>query len=50
MTHRLLAVAVLAALPLQLPAQDFTTPEGAAMIHQSLKDQVLSFRQEGDTD
>lgn len=50
MTHRLLAAAALAALPLSLAAQDFTTPEGAAMIHQSLKDQVLSFRQEGDTD
>jgi hypothetical protein len=29
---------------------DFTTPEGAAYIHQSIKDTALSFRQEGEED
>lgn len=29
---------------------DFTTPEGAAYIHQSIKDTALSFKQEGEED
>jgi hypothetical protein len=29
---------------------DFTTPEGAAFIHQTIKDTALSFRQEGAED
>lgn len=32
------------------PPTDFTTPEGAAFIHQSIKDQILSFKEDGDTD
>ena len=50
---RLLPAAVLAlALPAgpALTQSDFTTPEGAAMIHQSIKDQILSFRPDGDLD
>ena len=31
-------------------AQDLTTPEGARMIHGTIKDQILAFRQDGDSD
>lgn len=34
----------------QTPPTDFTTPEGAAYIHQQIKDQILSFKPEGDSD
>lgn len=49
-----LAVAFLA-LSGPAPAQtaqptDFTTPEGAAFIHQSIKDQILSFKEDGEVD
>lgn len=47
-------VAVLAlALPLSAqtaPPTDFTTPEGAAFIHNSLGDQLLAFKEDGDQD
>lgn len=32
------------------PPSDFTTPEGAAFIHQAIKDQILSFKEEGAED
>ena len=32
------------------PPTDFTTPEGAAYIHQSIKDQIISFSEDGDQD
>ena len=32
------------------PPTDFTTPEGAAYIHQAIKDQILSFKEDGDQD
>jgi hypothetical protein len=32
------------------PPSDFTTAAGAAFIHQSIKDQILSFGDDGDTD
>lgn len=32
------------------PPTDFTTPEGAAYIHQAIKDQILSFKEDGDLD
>ena len=48
------AVAFLAlSLPLSAqtaPPTDFTTPEGAAYIHQAIKDQILSFKEEGEQD
>ncbi len=34
----------------QTPPTDYTTPEGAAFIHQQIKNQILSFKQEGDAD
>lgn len=48
------AVAFLAlSLPLSAqtaPPTDFTTPEGAAYIHQAIKDQILSFKEDGEQD
>ncbi len=38
------------AAPQTTPPSDFTTPEGAAFIHQSIKDQILSFKEDGDLD
>lgn len=32
------------------PPSDFTTPEGAAFIHQTIKDQILSFKEDGAED
>ncbi|MGB3277771.1 MAG: hypothetical protein WBA92_01125 [Pseudorhodobacter sp.] len=32
------------------PPSDLTSPEGAAFIHQTLKDQILSFKEDGDID
>jgi hypothetical protein len=32
------------------PPGDFTTAEGAAYIHQAIKDQILSFKADGDQD
>lgn len=49
-----LAVAFLAltgpAMAQTAPPTDFTTPEGAAFIHQSIKDQILSFKEDGEID
>ncbi len=43
-------VACLAAFPALAQNQDFTTAEGAAFVHQSLGDAMLSFQNEGDID
>ncbi|WP_022703093.1 hypothetical protein [Pseudorhodobacter ferrugineus] len=32
------------------PPSDFTTPQGAAYIHQQIKDQIVSFTENGDQD
>lgn len=47
-----IALAFCAALGSPLAAQptDFTTAEGAAYIHQQIKDQIVSFKPEGDQD
>lgn len=46
-----LSFALAAALAQPLAAQsDLTTPEGAAMIHQSIKDQLLAYSPDGDID
>lgn len=45
-----LIAATAIAYPLFAQPTDFTTPEGAAFIHQQIKDQILSFRPDGDVD
>lgn len=50
MRSLILALALSAAAAPVAAQTDFTTPEGAAMIHQSIKDQILAFRPDGDLD
>ena len=38
------------AAPLAAQPTDFTTPEGAAFIHQQIKDAMLGFTEQGDSD
>jgi hypothetical protein len=45
-----LLAAFATAVPAQSPPTDYTTPEGAAFIHQQIKDQIISFKPDGDTD
>ncbi|WP_301459176.1 hypothetical protein [Pseudorhodobacter sp.] len=45
-----LALFTCAATAQTVPPSDFTTPEGAAFIHQQLGDQLLAFKQEGAQD
>ncbi len=50
MKHILLTLAVSAGLPALAQPTDFTTPEGAAFIHQQIAAGVLGFSEQGDSD
>ena len=48
--HVLTMVTCLAALPVMAQTVDYTTPEGAAIVHQSLGTSMLTFQKQGEED